>query len=397
MLFDYKAIDPHGKRRRGRLSAANLSDLGHRLQRIDLELLHASPAGRTVFSRRFPRKPLINFWFHLAHLLRAGVPLVEGLGDLQAATGHPELRQTIANLIESLEGGKSLSQSLLEHPRIFDPVSTSLVQAGESSGRLLEVMERIQESLKRDDELSSQTKKILLYPTFLAVSVFAAMLFMLIVVVPQLKDFVLNMGRSQPWHTQALFLLSDLLNQHGGLLLALLPLPLLLVMALPRAFPASRHALDRLKLRLPIVGGIIQKVALSRFATTLAMLYAAGIPILEALRSTQGVVGNRGIHAALGEAETAVRNGRNLADAFESTAIFPPLIVRMLKVGEGTGSLDTALLNVSYFYNRDVQESIDQAQALIEPAMTVAIGLLLAWLMLSVLGPIYDIVAQAAV
>lgn len=398
MLFDYKAIDRQGKRCRGRLSAANPSDLEHRLARVDLELLHASPAaaGSLLLRRRFARKPLINFWFHLGHLLKAGVPLVDGLQDLQATTDPPELRHTVTNLIESLEGGTSLSQSLSEHPRIFDTVSTSLVEAGEASGQLLEVIERIQDNLKWEEELASQTQRLMIYPAFLAITVFSAMLFMLVFVVPQLKDFVLNLSPSLPWHTRLLFMLSDLLRGSAGLLLALLPVPPLLLLAIPRLFPASRQALDRLKLRLPFAGPISQKIALARFATTLAMLYAAGVPILEALRSTRGVVGNLALAGALEKAENAIRNGCNIAAAFADSALFPPLVVRMLNIGEGTGSLDSALRNVSYFYHRDVQESIGKAQALIEPAMTLFIGLLLAWLVLSVMGPIYDIVAQTA-
>lgn len=399
MLFDYKAIDAQGRRQRGRLSAANMMDLEHRLQRIQLELIESSPSKPApfFFRRRIPRKPLINFWFHLEQLMRAGVPIIDSLKDLQSSTDHKELRQTASNLIESLEGGKSLSQALQEHPQAFDAVCTNLVQAGEASGRLPEVISRIQESLKWEDELASHTKKLLLYPAFLAVSVLTAMAFLLVFVVPQLKQFVLNMGQALPLHTQLLFMLSDLLSKHGWWMLALLPFPPMLAFGIPKAIPSSRLALDRLKLRLPVVGEIIRKVILSRFATTLAMLYAAGIPILEAMRSTQGIVGNHAIAKGLSEAENAIRNGQHLAEAFESSALFPSLIVRMLKMGENTGSIDTALLNVSYFYNRDVQESIAKAQALIEPAMTLAIGGLLAWLILSVMGPIYDIVSSTSI
>jgi type IV pilus assembly protein PilC len=143
-----------------------------------------------------------------------------------------------------------------------------------------------------------------------------------------------------------------------------------------------------------VLGPILNKIILSRFANTFAMLYAAGIPILESIRTTQDIVGNRVIRKALRRVEQSIREGQNVANAFHDAGLFPPLVVRMLRVGENTGGLDKALLNVSYFYNRDVKESVEKAQTLIEPILTVFMGMLLGWIMLSVLGPIYDVIGK---
>jgi type IV pilus assembly protein PilC len=161
-----------------------------------------------------------------------------------------------------------------------------------------------------------------------------------------------------------------------------------------RSNPLARLRLDAMKLGAPVVGPILKKIILSRFANTFAMLYAAGIPILESIRTTQDIVGNLMVRKALVRVEQSIREGQNVAGAFRDAGLFPPLVVRMLRVGENTGGLDKALLNVSYFYNRDVKESVEKAQTLIEPMLTVFMGMLLGWIMLSVIGPIYDVISK---
>ena len=161
-----------------------------------------------------------------------------------------------------------------------------------------------------------------------------------------------------------------------------------------RSNPLARLRLDGMKLALPIFGPILKKIILSRFANTFAMLYAAGIPILESIRTTQDIVGNRVVRKALVRVEQSIREGQNVAGAFHDAGLFPPLVVRMLRVGENTGGLDKSLRNVSYFYNRDVKESVEKAQTLIEPMLTLFMGALLGWIMLSVIGPVYDVISK---
>ncbi|MCX8146111.1 MAG: type II secretion system F family protein, partial [Azovibrio sp.] len=252
-------------------------------------------------------------------------------------------------------------------------------------------------ALKWEDELISHTKRLLIYPAFVGSIVLSATVFLMVYMVPQLKLFVANMNQALPAHTRALFWVSDLLVDFWyipllGLAASGVALPLLL-----RSNPLARRRFDALKLRLPFVGSILKKIILSRFAGTFAMLYAAGIPVLEALRTTRDVVGNRIIRRAIEEAEQAIREGRNMAAALQETGLFPPLVVRMVRVGESTGALDSALHNVSYFYNRDVQEAVSRAQALIEPLLTLTLGALLGWIMLAVIGPIYDVISQIKV
>ncbi len=396
MLFDYKAVSAQGRMIYGQLDAINLVDLEMRLKRMHLDLVTGSPIKHRAFFGKstVPRPELINFCFHLEQLTRAGVPILEGLTDLRDSIDHPRFREVMAGLIESIEGGRTLSQAMGEHPEIFSQVFCNLVHAGEASGRLPDVLASLSESLKWEDELASHTKKLLMYPAFVATIVLSATFFLMVYMVPQLKLFVRNMGQELPAHTRLLFFVSDLLVDYWYIFLSLPALTVIVALAVLRSNPLARLRLDGVKLNLPVVGPILKKIILSRFANTFAMLYASGIPVLESIRSTQHIVGNQVVRQALERVEQSIREGQNVAGAFRDAGLFPPLVVRMLRIGESTGGLDRALLNVSYFYNRDVKESVSKAQSLIEPLLTLFMGALLGWIMLSVIGPIYDVISR---
>ena len=396
MLFDYKAVSIEGRMVFGRIDAINIVDLEMRLKRMDLDLVSGNQVDHQKLfgNKKIPRRELINFCFHLDQLARSGVPILEGLADLRDSIENPRFREVIAGLIEGIEGGQTLSLAMAEHPTVFSQVFVSLIRAGESTGQLPEVLSSLNESLKWEDELASHTKKLLMYPAFVGTIVLSATFFLMIYMVPQLKQFVKNMGQALPPQTQLLFFISDLLVGYWWLFLALPVLAVIAAQLVLRSNPLARLRLDAMKLGAPVVGPILKKIILSRFANTFAMLYAAGIPILESIRTTQDIVGNLMVRKALVRVEQSIREGQNVAGAFRDAGLFPPLVVRMLRVGENTGGLDKALLNVSYFYNRDVKESVEKAQTLIEPMLTVFMGALLGWIMLSVIGPIYDVISK---
>jgi type IV pilus assembly protein PilC len=206
--------------------------------------------------------------------------------------------------------------------------------------------------------------------------------------------FIKNMGQELPIHTQVLIATSNFLVSYWYVVIFL---PLLLAGAVAFAVktnPRARYRFDAAKLSIPWIGEIFKKIILSRFAGVFAMMYASGISVLDSIRTTQGIVGNTFIQEGLQRVEEMIGDGQNITVAFQNVGLFPPLVIRMLRVGENTGSLDTALSNVSYFYNRDVRESIARVQAMIEPAMTMIVGAILGWVMLSVLGPIYDTISK---
>ena len=395
-LYNYKAVDPGGRLTPGRIDALNLVDLEMRLRRMDLDLVNAELiSNRSLFGAAgVPRRELIHFCFHLELLIRAGVPILEGLSDLRDSLEHPRFREVVASVIESIEGGQRLSQAMEGQPKVFNKVFVSLIRAGETTGRLPEVLQSLSESLKWEDELASQTKKLIMYPAFVGTIVLSATFFLMIYMVPQLKQFVKNMGQVLPMQTQILFFVSDLLVSYWYIALIS---PIFLVFGLKillHVNPLARLRFDGIKLKLPLIGEILRKIILSRFANTFALLYSSGIPIIESIRTTQDVVGNLVVQRGLERVEQLIGEGQNVTAAFHSIGFFPPLVVRMLRVGESTGGLDVALMNVSYFYNRDVKESVEKVQQLIEPMLTVVLGCLLGWIMLSVLGPVYDVISK---
>ncbi|WP_233203148.1 type II secretion system F family protein [Chitinimonas sp. BJB300] len=397
MQFQYHAIDQTGKHNRGRLEASNVIDLEARLTRLGLDLIDAKAvrARTSLFSKqKVARSELITFSFHMEQMTHAGVPLLSALGDLRDSLEQSYFREVVANLIEDIEGGKQLSQALANHPQVFSGVFVNLIQAGESSGRLPEVLKNLVETLKWQDELSAQTRKLLMYPLFVGSIILLVIGFLLGWLVPKLAGFIQNMQQELPWNTKLLISLSHLLTDQPLLVIMVLASPFLGWWVWKISDPNYQLRADRLKLRLPYIGPVLEKIMLARFANYFALMYGAGIAILESIQILEGVVGNTFMAQGLQNVRGQISEGQGVATSFERVRLFPPLVIRMLRVGESTGALDSALANVSYFYNRDVKESIERIQAMIEPAMTVILGFLLGSVMLSVLGPIYDLLTK---
>ncbi len=396
-LYTYKAIDAEGKNVIGRTEAVNSFDLEQRLLRMGLDLVYGAPTsqtGRLIGGARVKRQDLINFCFHLEQLAGAGVPVVEGLVDLRESIDNPRFREVVSGMLESIQGGKNLSQSLAEYPEVFSKVFVSLVRSGEQTGRLPEVLKSLTESLKWEDELAAQTKKLLVYPLFVGSIVMLVTFFLMIYLVPQMTGFIRNMGQEIPLQTLILIAVSDFCINYWWAVLAAPFVVWFGVKFAANANPAIAYTLDRYKITMPLIGPILKRIVLSRFASSFAMMYSSGITVLDAIRSTEEIVGNRPIEYALRSAGQQIAEGKNLTMAFQDAGLFPPLVIRMLKIGENTGALDTALLNVSYFYNREVREAIGKLQSMVEPALTVVLGAILGWVMLSVLGPVYDTISK---
>ncbi len=396
-LYTYKAVDAEGKSVIGRVDAGNVFDLEQRLARMGLDLISGAPSAqknRLIAGARIPRQDLINFCFHMEQLAGAGVPIVEGLIDLRESVENLRFREVVGGLVETIEGGKSLSQALADYPEVFSKVVVSLVRSGEQTGKLPEVLKSLAETLKWEDELAEQTKKIMLYPAFVGGTVLLVTFFLMIYLVPQMVGFIRNMGQEIPLQTRILIHVS---NFFVGYWWAVIAAPFVFwfgLKAAAKSNPSVAYAIDDYKLRMPMIGPILRKIILSRFASSFAMMYSSGITVLDAIRSSEEIVGNRPLENALRSAGQQIAEGKGLTMAFTDVGLFPPLVIRMLRIGENTGALDKALLNVAYFYNREVRESIGRVQAMIEPAMTLVLGAILGWVMLAVLGPVYDTISK---
>jgi len=391
--FRYKAVDQTGKPAQGRMEAVNDVDLELRLQRMGLDLVAFDIVNQrhSVFSgHSVSMQDLVMFCFQMEQLTRAGVPLLEGLVDLRDSTVNPHLREVIGAIVSEVEGGKQFSEALASHPKVFSHVFVSLVHAGEQTGKMPEVFENLASTLKWQDELISQTKRLLAYPLFVMAVVLSAITFLMIYLVPQMVSFLRNMGQELPLETRILIAVSDIFVHYWWLILST---PFILVLAVSIAIkrsPLALYRFDYVKLHLPVTGLILQKIIMARFARYFALMYQTGVPILDAIKTCQDIAGNRVVADALERAWQQINAGDNMSESFHNAGLFPPLVVRMIRVGESTGALDKSLLNISYFYDRDVKESVEKMLKMLEPALTVILGMLLAMIMFSVLGPVYD-------
>src|SRR5574340_187057 len=357
-FFDYRAIDQTGRSVRGTLSAINDVDLELRLKRMGLDLVTLAKLSRQYAPQgreRITRRDLVTFCIHMRYITRAGIPLLDGLRDLR----------------DSME------------KRGFRDVLTALLDA---------VFERLAESLKWQEEVAGKAKRLMIYPALVLTVVGAAILFLLVYLVPQVLSLVETMGVVLPLPTMILMAISGALRSYWlvGLLLTLavgIGVPLWV-----KKNEAGREWWDRTQLRLPVIGPIVQKIALARFTNTLAMMYRSGVTVLDALRAGEMIAGNRVIAAGIRRAAQQIADGRGMSESFQSLALFPPLVIRMLRVGESTGALDEALDNVTFFYNREVLASIENGLRVLEPLLTAILGLLLGGILISVLLPIYDLI-----
>lgn len=396
-FFDYRAIDQTGRTTRGTLSAVNDVDLELRLKRMGLDLItlaelsrQYAPSGR----ERVTRRDLVTFCIHMRYITRAKIPLLDGLRDLRDTMEKRGFRDVLTALLEDMEGGKVLSQALAAHPAVFGAVFVHSVRAGEQTGLLDAVFDRLGESLKWQEEVAAKAKRLMIYPAMVLAVVGAAILFLMLYLVPQVLSLVETMGVVLPLPTLILMAVSNVMQSYWpiGLLLALalgIGLPLWV-----RQAEAGREWWDRTQLRLPIIGPIVQKIVLSRFTNTLAMMYRSGVTVLDALRAGEMVAGNRVVARGIHRAAQQIADGRGLSESFQSLALFPPLVIRMLRVGESTGALDEALDNVTYFYNREVLDSIENGLRVLEPLLTAILGLLLGGILVSVLLPVYDLIGN---
>jgi type IV pilus assembly protein PilC len=389
--YSYKAIDQLGRYVHSQMEVANVEDLESRLTAMGLDLITFKVATKfKLWRSKVSQRDLLLFCFQLEQLMSAGIPLLEALRDLSATTRKPYFKKVLESLVQNVEGGKLLSQALAANPTVFSPVFVSLIAAGEKTGELSSILSHLGATLKWQDELLAQTKRLLMYPLILLLVVSVAVVVLMVYLVPEMVRFLQGLGQELPWNTQLLLSISHVFTGYWWLLL-LLAAMLALTLALLFKFNVNaRHYLDALKLKLPLTGPILHKIILARFAHYLALMYQTGIPIIDAIKASEAVVANRVLAQALAQVHQQIHAGMSMSLSFEQAKVFPPLVVRMIKIGEHTCDLDKALLNVSYFYNRDVNDMMQNLLGLLEPLLTIILGLVLLFIMAAVLLPVYD-------
>jgi type IV pilus assembly protein PilC len=395
-LFAYRAVDADGHISTGNLDATNGIDLEMRLRRLGLDLVTFEGVKRSTAARtrQVSRQELITFCFHLSQLLKAGVNIIEALTDLRDTVDNAGFRQVLASILEDVGGGLKLSEAMANHSYCFDNVFVALVRAGEESGQMTEVLDELSENLKWQDEISSQAQKAMVYPALVFVVIIAVIFVLMTVLVPQLASTFKSLVPKLPRETEVLVFISNIFVRWWYLLLGV---PIALVtgaFVFARTNEKAQRLIDELGLKLPILGEVRQKIILARFSTYFALLYKAGISVLDCIQICEKIVGNRIMEEGLQRVGRSISEGQGISQAFVATKLFPPLVLRMLRVGESTGALDTALLNVSYFYNRQVRDSISRMQTLLGPATTVVLGFLIMAILYSIFLPIYDVISK---
>ncbi|HEX5057185.1 MAG TPA: type II secretion system F family protein [Gammaproteobacteria bacterium] len=395
--YYYKAIDPNGKMIEGQVEASNESDLESRISHMKLELVRYRTETKPLFTlhrQRIEVKELITFTYHMEQLLKAGVPLVDALTDLRDSVDNDMLKNVISGLIENIGTGKTFSQALAEYPKVFSEVYVSMVHVGENSGQLVRVLQDLAGMLKWQFELATKARRMLTYPVFVLVLVLGVIMFLMTYLVPKLIPFIKLAGGEFPWHTKALIATSGFVMSNWYLILMVTLAALVFGrLAVGRSY-RLRYKFDVLKLRVWVIGPVLFKIRLARFCNYFALMYNSGISVLDSIMLARQIMNNRALEDALEKAHDLIADGESISASFSNVGLFPPLVVRMLRVGENTGAMGDALLNVSYFYDKEVKDTIDGIEPLIVPVITIILGSIVGWIMLSVMGPIYDAVVK---
>ena len=387
-------MDSSGKIVTGFMVANNDVDLELRVDKMNMDLISfKSESKSSLFTKKISitRTELINLTFHLEQLAKAGVPLVNSIEDLRDSVESSVLREVLSSIVEAIQAGSKFSESLKDYPTIFDEVYVSMIEVAEKTGKLGEVLHDLAEMIRWQDELISKSKKILIYPAFVFSVVFAVMLFLMVYLVPQLSGFLTNFDTELPFYTAALIATSNFISGYWYIIVAVpIIIPIFISLGIKNSH-GFHFSYDQFKLKMPIIGPISYRIKLARFANYFALMYSSGITVLESIELSKKIMANLALEDALQRVHNQIADGESISSSFATVGLFSPLIIRMVSIGETTGEMDVALKNVSYFYTREVTEKIEKIEPAIQPIITVFLGLMVCWIILSVMAPIYDI------
>lgn len=400
MKFKYQARNQEGQIKEGIVVAANsekaeglLAENG--LIIISLEAKQESLIDRlNPFANSVPRKDVVLVSRQLSTLIAARVPILQGLRILESQVTNKNFILIIRDLIASVENGESFSLALSKHPEAFGSLYISLVKSGEVSGSLDKSLNYLADQLEKDYELRAKVKTALTYPLFVVGSLFAVGGIMFKFVLPKLTGVLEEQGGTLPAVSVALIAVTKFFDQFWWLvLLAIIVAILGIRFYLTTSF--GRYQWDAVKIKIPIIGDIFQKIYLARFSRNLSTLVAGGIPIIQALKIVSEIIGNVVYRDLIIDAATKVTNGRGIAESFEGASEFPPILTQMIKVGEQTAQLDEILNKVAQFYEKEVDNKVTTLTTLLEPIIMIMLGLGVGALVAGILLPIYNLASTA--
>lgn len=392
-LYYYKAAGKEGILQKGVLEAASTTELKIRLRELGFSPIRYSKKTSFIFSRKVNSRTLMDLCFHLEQFESAGIPLKESLEELHQAQSTLKMKSILFEVIKDVGGGLLFSQALAKHASVFDPVFIGLVTAGEKTGRLSFVLRQLFDHLQWVDEIQAQVFKAIRYPLIMGGVLFAAVLILMTVLVPELVAFIKNFSQELPASTRLLLGFSGFLSDHIFLFFVIVGMFPALLLAFFQFYPKGHILKDHFLNVLPVIGPLRRKVALTRFCHIFAVMFESGVDILQALQTARKCLKFGQMYHTLENVETFVREGFCISDAFQKAGFFPPLVVRMIKVGEQTSSLQKTLHYVKKYFDLNLKREVDHIIGLIEPLMILCIGIVMAGIIYSVFLPLYDVLS----
>ncbi len=394
-LFKYLAKNQQGQTVSGTIEANNLASLVASLREKGLVIISvneekAGKKGGFLKGGRVKPDDLIIFSRQLATMVDAGIALVQGLDILCEQIENKKFKAIISSIRDDVEGGSSLSEAFSKYPRVFPTLFVSMVRAGESSGTLDLILDRLAGYLEKTGTLIRKVKSALVYPAVITIIAVGITLFLIISVVPVFKGIYEGFGAALPLPTQILLSLSDFLRHYFLLAAAGLIITLFLISWYIKT-PGGKLRFDQIKLKLPVFGLLLRKVAVSRFSRTLSTLVKSGVPIISALEIVAKTSGNRVVEIAVENARNSIREGENISEPLARSGVFPPMVVRMIGVGEKTGELEKMLSKIADFYDEQVDAAVSGLTSMIEPLIVAFLGIIIGGIVVCMYLPIFQI------
>lgn len=392
-VFRWDGIDSKGNKQKGEIQALNLSLAKAQLRKQGIT---ANKVGRKtqlpfgIGVKEITSKEVTLFTRQLATMLKAGVPLVQSLNIVAEGSENSTMQKMIVSIRNEVSDGNMLSMGLRKHPKHFDKLISNLVEAGERSGALDVMLERVALYKEKTERIKAKIKKALYYPASVMTIGLVVMLILLLKVVPQFETMFKSFNAELPLITQLVIDASEFVQTYWWLIFATLFFaPLFIVNAVKKS-ETFAYRVDAIVLKLPVIGAIIKKSAIARFSRTLATSFAAGVPLVESLASSAGATGNRVYTRAIFAVRDNISTGQQLNFALKTTHLFPSMVTQMVAIGEESGSLDTMLDKVAEFYEEEVDDAVDSMTTLMEPLVISILGVMVGGLVVAMYLPIFQ-------
>ncbi len=376
--FHYRAIDAHGNPTEGEMTALDLSQLEQRLQDMGLWLvraLEAKPKASSPIGNRGKVKPrdLLEFSTHMFTLLDAGIPLSQAVNNLAKESPNLQLRSTLHAVFQQVEAGSPLAAAMKQHPSVFPPQVTNLIQAGEESDTLADTFKELERYLEWAEQIRGDVRQATIYPSIVIFAVTGLLILLFTFVIPRFIPVLHDLHVPLPFVTILVIGVSEFMVNNW-----MLWMPIFLIT--PLAWWIGRNYVtgfsswrDRIILNLPVVGELLRMLTLSKFVQNFAVLYRAGIPVLQCLELCRGLVGNRVVSDALQNVQRSIGEGSTIHESLQRHPVFPPMMIQMISVGETTGNLPKTLMNVADYYNREIPRRVKKIFGILEPVITLGL------------------------